>query len=80
MCNGFIKSFPGLCVCRLILGFLEGCLFPSMTLLLANWYLREELGTRISYLFSKQDMINLWEIDLTLFLQLPLPLLVRLEG
>ncbi|KAJ5556092.1 hypothetical protein N7494_000007 [Penicillium frequentans] len=51
MCNGFVKSFSGLCVCRLILGLLEGCLFPSMTLLLANWYLREELGTRISYLF-----------------------------
>ncbi|KAJ5604502.1 hypothetical protein N7510_009656 [Penicillium lagena] len=51
MCNGFVQNFPGLCVCRLILGFLEGCLFPSMTLLLANWYLREELATRISYLF-----------------------------
>ena len=31
------------------------CLFPSMTLLLANWYRREELAQRISYLFSKSD-------------------------
>ncbi|KAL4891998.1 retrograde regulation protein 2 [Aspergillus ambiguus] len=51
MCNGFIQNFAGLCVCRLLLGLLEGCLFPSMTLLLANWYLREELATRVSYLF-----------------------------
>lgn len=29
------------------------CLFPAMTLLLANWYRREELAQRISYLFSK---------------------------
>lgn len=56
MCNGFVQNFPGLCVCRLILGFMEGCLFPSMTLLLANWYLREELATRISYLFSEQNV------------------------
>jgi MFS family permease len=53
MCNGFISNFAGLCVCRLVLGFLEGCLFPSLTLFMANWYLREELATRISYLFSE---------------------------
>lgn len=52
MCNGFVQNFAGLAVCRLILGFFEGCLFPSMTLLLANWYKREELAQRVSYLFS----------------------------
>ncbi|KIW54835.1 hypothetical protein PV05_07169 [Exophiala xenobiotica] len=51
MCCGFIHNFAGLCVTRLILGWFEGCLFPSMTLLLANWYRREELAQRISYLF-----------------------------
>jgi MFS family permease len=51
MCNGFVRNFAGLCVCRLILGFFEGCLFPAMTLLWANWYKREELAQRISYLF-----------------------------
>ncbi|KAJ5772969.1 hypothetical protein N7457_007865 [Penicillium paradoxum] len=50
MCNGFINNFAGLCVCRLILGLFEGCLFPSLTLFMANWYLREELAIRISYL------------------------------
>jgi hypothetical protein len=66
---GFIQNFAGLCVCRLLLGWFEGCLFPSMvcfdrsslkslglltigkTLLLANWYRREELAQRVSYLF-----------------------------
>jgi MFS family permease len=51
MSNGFVQNFAGLAVCRLILGFFEGCLFPAMTLLLANWYRREELAQRVSYLF-----------------------------
>ncbi|KAK3704718.1 hypothetical protein LTR37_013692 [Vermiconidia calcicola] len=34
-----------------LLGAFEGCLFPSLTLFIANWYKREELGLRISYLF-----------------------------
>ncbi|KIW79201.1 hypothetical protein Z517_05813 [Fonsecaea pedrosoi CBS 271.37] len=51
MCMGFIQNFAGLCVCRILLGWFEGCLFPSMTLFLANWYRREELAQRISYLF-----------------------------
>jgi MFS family permease len=68
LCMGFIQNFAGLAVCRILLGWFEGyvlgvvgkesanlsfsCLFPSMTLLLANWYRREELAQRISYLFS----------------------------
>lgn len=59
MCNGFINNFAGLCACRLILGLLEGCLFPSLTLFMANWYLREELATRISYLFSE---VHCWRV------------------
>jgi MFS family permease len=51
MGNGFIQNFGGLIVCRLLIGFFEGCLFPCMTLFLANWYLRQELAQRISYLF-----------------------------
>jgi len=52
LCTGFVHSFGPLIVTRLLLGFFEGCLFPSMTLLLCNWYKREELGVRISFLFS----------------------------
>lgn len=53
MCTGFVTSFGPLIVTRILLGFFEGCLFPSMTLFLCNWYKREELGFRISFLFSK---------------------------
>ncbi|KAE9380691.1 high-affinity nicotinic acid transporter-like protein [Stipitochalara longipes BDJ] len=49
--TGFVKGFSSLVVTRIFLGFFEGCLFPSMTLLLCNWYKREELATRVAYLF-----------------------------
>jgi len=52
MCTGFVQNFPALVGTRILLGFFEGCLFPSMTLLLANYYLREEVASRIAYLFS----------------------------
>lgn len=51
--TGFIKSFGSLIVTRILLGFFEGCLFPSMALFLCNWYTREELGVRIAFLFSE---------------------------
>jgi sugar phosphate permease len=53
MCTGFVRGFPSLVVTRLLLGFFEGCLFPSMTLFLCDWYKREELATRISFLFGE---------------------------
>ena len=49
--TGFVRSFGPLIVTRILLGFFEGCLFPAMTLLLCNWYKREELGVRIAFLF-----------------------------
>ncbi|KAF2194634.1 retrograde regulation protein 2 [Zopfia rhizophila CBS 207.26] len=49
--NGFIQNFASLVACRLLLGLFEGVLFPSSVLLMANWYKREELGVRISYLY-----------------------------
>ncbi|PSN72396.1 retrograde regulation protein 2, partial [Corynespora cassiicola Philippines] len=51
LCTGFVQNFGGLVTCRIFLGFFEGCLFPSMTLFLCNWYTREELGIRVAYLF-----------------------------
>ncbi|BCS24982.1 uncharacterized protein APUU_41426S [Aspergillus puulaauensis] len=51
LCNGLVHDFGGLVACRLVLGLTEGFLFPSMTLMLATWFRREELATRISYLF-----------------------------
>ncbi|KAI1735204.1 retrograde regulation protein 2 [Xylaria scruposa] len=49
--TGFVQSFGPLIVTRILLGFFEGCLFPSITLFMCNWYKREELGVRISFLF-----------------------------
>ncbi|KAI1205171.1 MFS general substrate transporter [Annulohypoxylon truncatum] len=49
--NGFARGFGDLAACRLLMGLFEGFLMPSLTLMLANWYKREEIGLRISYLF-----------------------------
>ncbi|RWA08670.1 hypothetical protein EKO27_g6443 [Xylaria grammica] len=46
-----LYSFGGLVVTRILLGFFEGCLFPSITLFMCNWYKREELGLRIALIF-----------------------------
>ncbi|KAK8101109.1 hypothetical protein PG999_011483 [Apiospora kogelbergensis] len=51
LCTGFVQSFGPLIVTRILLGFFEGCQFPAMTLLLCNWYKREELAVRVAYLF-----------------------------
>lgn len=51
--TGFVQAFWSLVLTRLLLGFFEGCLFPCMTLFLCDWYKREELAVRVSYLFSK---------------------------
>ncbi|KAF3058092.1 putative transporter C11D3.18C [Daldinia childiae] len=49
--NGFARNFGDLITCRLLMGMFEGFLMPSLTLMLANWYKRDEIGLRISYLF-----------------------------
>ncbi|KAI1504552.1 retrograde regulation protein 2 [Biscogniauxia marginata] len=51
LCTGFVRSFGPLVVTRVLLGFFEGCLFPSLTLFLCNWYKREELAVRVAFLF-----------------------------
>lgn len=50
--SGFVKKFAGLVVIRLLLGAIEGGLFPCLTLYLSTVYLREELAYRMSYLFA----------------------------
>ncbi|CCH41671.1 putative transporter [Wickerhamomyces ciferrii] len=50
--SGFVKSFGGLVVIRLLLGLIEGGLFPALTLYLASVYQRGELAYRVSYLFT----------------------------
>ncbi|ODQ58155.1 hypothetical protein WICANDRAFT_64300 [Wickerhamomyces anomalus NRRL Y-366-8] len=50
--SGFVKNFSGIVVIRLLLGLIEGGLFPCLTLYLATVYQRNELAYRVSYLFS----------------------------
>lgn len=75
MCTGFVQNYAGLIVCRLLLGTFEGCLFPSMTMLLLNWYRREEVAVRVCYLYGKLNyglnlhFANNLKLDL-LFLEL----------
>lgn len=48
---GLVQSFGGLVACRLVLGLLEGGLFPGLTVYLTLFYTKQELALRIGYLF-----------------------------
>ncbi|KAH8663785.1 putative MFS transporter [Ilyonectria robusta] len=48
---GIVQSFGGLIACRLLLGLLEGGLFPGLTVYLTMFYTKQELALRIGYLF-----------------------------
>lgn len=49
--TGVVQSFGGLIACRLLLGLLEGGLFPGLTVYLTMFYTKTELALRIGYLF-----------------------------
>lgn len=49
--TGVVQSFGGLIACRLILGALEGGLFPGLTIYLTLFYTRKEIALRVGYLF-----------------------------
>ncbi|KAJ9611505.1 hypothetical protein H2200_004689 [Cladophialophora chaetospira] len=48
ICQGFVKSWGTLALCRVLLGFLEGGLVPAAMYLLYNWYTRYEIQARIA--------------------------------
>ncbi|CAM1509655.1 Fc.00g033940.m01.CDS01 [Cosmosporella sp. VM-42] len=52
LCTGFCQSFGSLVTTRLLLGAAEGCIFPSLSLLLLNWYKRDEIVTRITFIWG----------------------------
>ncbi|KAF9038140.1 MFS general substrate transporter [Panaeolus papilionaceus] len=54
--QGFVKSYAGLIIIRLILGALEGPLFPGMVLYLSGFYTRTELSMRIAFFFSTASL------------------------
>lgn len=50
-CTGLVQNYAGLLACRVILGALEGGLFPGLTIYLTMFYTKREYGLRIGYLF-----------------------------
>ncbi|KAH6855900.1 major facilitator superfamily domain-containing protein, partial [Chaetomium sp. MPI-CAGE-AT-0009] len=49
--TGIVQTYPGLVACRVLLGALEGGMFPGLTLYLTMFYTKRELALRIGYLF-----------------------------
>lgn len=49
--TGIVQSYAGLLVCRLLLGLVEGGLFPGMAIYLTMFYGKKEIALRIGYLF-----------------------------
>lgn len=46
-----MQSYGGLIACRLLLGAVEGGLFPGLTLYLTLFYTKREIALRVGYLF-----------------------------
>jgi len=49
--TGIVQSYGGLIACRLLLGAVEGGLFPGLAVYLTLFYTKKELALRIGYLF-----------------------------
>ncbi|KAF5020943.1 hypothetical protein F66182_7024 [Fusarium sp. NRRL 66182] len=49
--TGIVQDFNGLVACRVLLGALEGGLFPGLTIYLTMFYTKKEYALRIGYLF-----------------------------
>ena len=45
------QNYAGLMICRAILGIFESCVTPTLVLVVAMWYKKEEQGRRISYVY-----------------------------
>ncbi|KAL8716125.1 MAG: hypothetical protein Q9220_000030 [cf. Caloplaca sp. 1 TL-2023] len=49
--SGITQNYAGLVACRLLLGLVEGGLFPGAAIYMTLFYTKHELALRISYLF-----------------------------
>ena len=49
--TGVVQSYGGLIVCRLLLGAVEGGLFPGLALYLTFFYTKQEIALRVGCLF-----------------------------
>ncbi|KAH7304147.1 high-affinity nicotinic acid transporter [Stachybotrys elegans] len=49
--TGIVQTFGGLVATRMLLGLLEGGLFPGLTVYLTMFYTKKEIALRVGYLF-----------------------------
>jgi MFS family permease len=49
--TGLVRNFGGLIACRILLGALEGGLFPGLAIYLTMFYTKREIALRVGYLF-----------------------------
>ncbi|CAG9990003.1 unnamed protein product [Clonostachys byssicola] len=49
--TGVVQNYAGLVVCRLLLGLFEAGFFPAAVYILTQWYMPQELATRLSYMY-----------------------------
>lgn len=50
--TGVVQNYAGLLVCRLLLGLVEGGLFPGMAIYLTMFYSKREIALRIGKILS----------------------------
>ncbi|KAK8017328.1 hypothetical protein PG993_013654, partial [Apiospora rasikravindrae] len=51
-CTGLVRSYEALIACRFLLGFVEAPFWPGAVYLLAMFYTRKELASRIAIMYS----------------------------
>ncbi|KAJ5587257.1 uncharacterized protein N7459_003022 [Penicillium hispanicum] len=49
---GFLSSFPGLLVLRILLGMLEAPIIPGGILMMAMWYPRRDMALRLAFYYT----------------------------
>ncbi|MBW0464046.1 hypothetical protein O181_003761 [Austropuccinia psidii MF-1] len=54
--QGFVRSYSGLIVARILLGIAEGGMFPGIVVYLSTFYSRRELQTRIALFYSSASL------------------------
>jgi hypothetical protein len=60
MLTGIVQGYRALIACRVLLGALEGGMFPGLALCLTIFYAKRELALRIGYLFVSAVIENPW--------------------
>ncbi|KAL7914430.1 MFS general substrate transporter [Trichoderma velutinum] len=53
-CTGLVRSYGALLACRFLLGFFEAPFYPGALYLLAIFYTRKEVATRVAVLYTGQ--------------------------